>query len=435
MSDTNSLPVLVVGAGIAGVTAALESAEAGLEVLLVEAEPTIGGRVVRSHHYFPKLCPPTCGMEINTRRLERNPRVKVLTSTRVSAAQRENGQWRVKLLRAPAHVNERCTVCGACSEVCPVKVADPMNLEMSQVPAIRLSYPSAWPQRFVVDREACADGCQACVEACKYEAIDLAAAPTEEEISVSSVILATGWRPYPIEKLTELGGGRFPDVIANVHMERLASPWGPTGGKIVRPSDGEPPQRIAFVQCAGSRDVNHLHYCSAICCLASLKQALYVREQLPAAEVTIYFIDRRTPGRNESVLTKVAAEDNVRLIKGKVGKIERGPDSDLILKVEDVEAGRLAEARADLVVLATGMVPNLDEGHPWKLDKDDDGFAIDNLPEGILVAGVARRPQDVVSSVRDASGAVAKAWTIAEGRKHGTAGTDSLHWLWDRRRA
>jgi quinone-modifying oxidoreductase subunit QmoA len=433
MSESNSLPVLVVGAGIAGVSAALESAESGREVLLVEAEPTIGGRVVRSHHYFPKLCPPTCGMEINARRLERNPRVRVLCSTRVTGAERAEGHWKVKLGRAPEYVNDRCTVCGACAEVCPVKIPDPINLEMGEVPAIRLPFPSAWPQRFVIDREACQDGCQACVDACKYDAIDLAASATDEEVEVASVILATGWRPYPLEKLSELGGGRFPDVIANVNMERLASPWGPTGGKILRPSNGEPPQRVAFVQCAGSRDVNHLHYCSAVCCLASLKQALYVREQLPEAEVCIYYIDRRTPGRNEAMLTKVAAEEGVKLVKGKVGKVEAGPDGTLSLKVEDVEAGRLTEASADLVVLATGMVPNLDGGLPWKLDKDEDGFAVDNLPEGILVAGVARRPQDVAASVRDATGAAAKAWMISEGRHHGTAGTGSLHWLWDRR--
>jgi quinone-modifying oxidoreductase subunit QmoA len=433
MSESKSLPVLVVGAGIAGVSAALESAESGREVLLVEAEPTIGGRVVRSHHYFPKLCPPTCGMEINARRLERNPRVRLMCSTRVAGAERADGHWKVKLGHAPAYVNDRCTACGACAEICPVKIPDTMNLDMGEVTAIRLPFPSAWPQRFTIDREACKDGCQACVDACKYDAIDLAAGATEEELAVSSVILATGWRPYPLEKLTELGGGRFPDVIANVQMERLSSPWGPTGGKILRPSNGEAPKRVAFVQCAGSRDVNHLHYCSAVCCLASLKQALYVREQLPEAEVRIYYIDRRTPGRNEAMLTRVAAEEGVELVKGKVGQVEVGPNGGLALRVEDVEAGRLTEASADLVVLATGMVPNLDGDLPWKLDKDEDGFAIDNLPEGILVAGVARRPQDVVASVRDATGAAAKAWMISEGRHHGTAGTGSLHWLWDRR--
>jgi quinone-modifying oxidoreductase subunit QmoA len=415
MNETKSVPVLVIGAGIAGVSVAVESAEAGREVLLVESEPVIGGRVIRSYHYFPKMCPPTCGMELNTRRLERSPRVQLLTGTTVTAATRANGSWKVTLRREPAYVNDRCTACGACSEVCPAKVSDSMNLGMQEVPAIRLPYPNAWPHRFVLDRKACPDGCKACVDACEYDAVDLQAQPTEEEHEVSAVVIATGWRPYPLEKLEELGGGRFPDVIANVNMERLASPWGPTGGKILRPSNGEPPQRVAFVQCAGSRDVNHLAYCSDICCLASLKQALYVKEQLPEAEVTIYYIDRRTPGRNEELLTRMTGTEGVRLVKGKVGKVEQGSGGDLMLKLEDVESGTLEEVHADLVVLATGMVPNVGEDLPFSVKTDQDGFALDDLPGGLTVAGVARRPQDVVSSVRDATGAAARAWMAGEG--------------------
>jgi quinone-modifying oxidoreductase subunit QmoA len=416
MTEARSLPTLVVGAGIAGISAALETAECGKEVILVESAPTVGGRVVLNHHYFPKMCPPTCGMEINTRRLERNPHVRVLTGTRVSAADRSNGGWRVTLLRSPSYVNDRCTACGDCREVCPGRVSDPLNQDMCQVPAIRLPHPSAWPQRFTLDRAACPDGCQKCVEACTYDAIDLQAKEVEEQIEVASVVIATGWRPYPLDKLPELGGGRLPDVIANVHLERMVAAWGPTGGKVLRPSNGEAPRRVAFIQCAGSRDVNHLHYCSAVCCLATLKQALYVREQLPEAEVAIYYIDRRTPGRNEDLLTRLAGTEGVQLIKGKVGKVEAGPEADLVLKVEDVEAGRLTEARADLVVLATGMVPNVDDGQlPWTLTLDEDRFALDDLPAGLVVAGVARRPQDVASSVRDATGAAAKAWMAAEG--------------------
>jgi quinone-modifying oxidoreductase subunit QmoA len=417
MNDTRPLPVLVIGAGIAGVSVAVETAEAGREALLVESEPVIGGRVIRSYHYFPKMCPPTCGMELNTRRLERSPRVRVLTGTTVTAATRTNGSWKVTLDRDPAYVNDRCTACGECSEVCPVKVSDPMNQGMQEVPAIRLPYPSAWPHLFVLDREACADGCQACVDACKYDAIDLQAKATREEHEVSGVVLATGWHPYPLEKLEELGGGRFPDVIANVQLERLASNWGPTGGKILRPSNGEPPKRVAFVQCAGSRDVNHLPYCSDICCLASLKQALYVKEQLPEAEVTIYFIDRRTPGRNEELLTKMAGTEGVRLVKGKVGKVEQGSAGDLMLKLEDVDSGTLEEDHADLVVLATGMVPNIDKEMPFSVKTDQDGFALEDLAAGVTVAGVARRPQDVVSSVRDATGAAARAWMVQEGAR------------------
>jgi len=416
MTDNNSMPVLVLGAGIAGVSTALESAEAGREVLLVESTPAVGGRVVRTHHYFPKMCPPTCGMEINSRRLEKNPRIRLLTDTRITAAERVNGVWKVQLTSAPAYVNEKCTACGDCSAVCPGKVADPMNLGMCEAPAIRLPYPSAWPSRFTLDRDACPEGCKACADACRYGAIDLDAQSTEQEIEVSAVVIATGWHPYPLENLPELGGGLLPDVIANVNMERMASAWGPTAGRILCPSNGEPPKRVAFVQCAGSRDVNHLQYCSSVCCLASLKQALYVREQLPETEVVIYYIDRRTPGRNEEVLTKVAATEGVKLVKGKVGKVETDPSGGLMLKVEDVEADRLEEARADLVVLATGMVPNVgSDDLPLNLQLDEDKFAIDDLPQGLTVAGVARRPQDVASTVRDATGAAARAWAIGEG--------------------
>ena len=199
-------------------------------------------------------------------------------------------------------------------------------------------------------------------------------------------------------------------------MERMASPAGPTGGKIKRPSDGEAPTKVAFVQCAGSRDVNHLNYCSGICCLASLKQASYVKDQLPDAEVTMYYIDRRAPGRNEDVLVKTTAMEGVKLTKGKVGSIEE-VDGKLKLHVEDVENEKVIEAEADLVVLATGMVPNAaEEDLAVFTRKDDDGFVLDDMEAAVTVAGVARRPEDVAASVRDATGAAARA-LVAAGRR------------------
>jgi quinone-modifying oxidoreductase subunit QmoA len=335
----------------------------------------------------------------------------------VVAATRADGAWQVTLLRAPAYVNEKCTACGDCTDPCPVTVRDPRNM-MAESKAIRLPHPHAWPQRFTIEREACPSDCKACLDACKFAAIDLDAEEVEEKLEVSSVVIATGWRPYPLENLPELGGGKFEDVIANVGMERLASSWGPTGGKILRPSNGEPPQKVAFVQCAGSRDVNHLDYCSDVCCLASLKQALYVKEQIPEAEVTMYYIDRRTPGRNEDLLVRMAETEGVNLVKGKVGKVESGEGGELLLKVEDAEAGRLLEATADLVVLATGMVPNTTAADlPFEPKLDEDGFALEDLSSGMLVAGVARRPQDVANSVRDATGSAAKAWMAARGNQ------------------
>ena len=413
MSEAKSL--LVIGAGIAGISAALEAAEAGAEVVVVEREPCIGGRVIRSHNYFPKMCPPTCGMEINIRRIERNPRIRVLTSSQVTAADRADGKWQVTVTTDPMWINDRCTICGDCSEACTTDVDDPHNLGMAKVKAVRLPHANAWPRRFVFDRTAVSDDEAAKIkDACGYDAVDLDATATTETFEVGAVIVATGWKPYPLDKLEDLGGG-FDDVIANVHMERLAALAGPTGGKILRPSNGEAPSKVAFVQCAGSRDVNHLPYCSGICCLASLKQATYVKDQLPDAEVTMYYIDRRTPGRNEDVLLKVADIEGVNLVKGKVGRIEQANGS-LTLHLEDVDNDRLIEAQADLVVLATGMMPAAaDQDLAVFSRKDEDGFVLDDLESGVTVAGVARRPEDVASSVRDATGAAARA-LISAGR-------------------
>jgi quinone-modifying oxidoreductase subunit QmoA len=411
MSENQSL--LVIGAGIAGISAALEAAETGAEVVVVEREPYIGGRVIRSHNYFPKMCPPTCGMEINVRRIERNPRIRVLTSSEVTAAEQAGSGWKVTVSTEPAWVNDKCTGCDDCTQACSTEVDDPFNLGMCKVKAIRLPHLNAWPKRYVFDREAVADDeAKKIADACTYGAVDLDAKPTTEQFEVGAIVVATGWKPYPIEKLDDLGGG-FDDVIANVQMERLASPAGPTAGKILRPSSGEPPTKVAFVQCAGSRDVNHLPYCSGVCCLASLKQATYVKDQLPDAEVTMYYIDRRTPGRNEDVLLKVSEIEGVNLVKGKVGRIEQANGS-LKLSVEDVANDVLIEAEADLVVLATGMAPAAED-----LDlavfskKDEDGFILDDLEAGVTVAGVARRPEDVAASVRDATGAAARALVVA----------------------
>ncbi len=414
MNESSSQTLLVIGAGIAGMTAALEAAEAGRDVILVEREPSVGGRVLRIHNYFPKLCPPSCGMEINVRRLEKNPRIKTFVGAEVTGLERGDNGWSVKITVAPKYVNQNCTACGDCAKVCPAKIADTFNLGMNETTAIRLPHQDAWPKRFTLERGACPDGCKACVDACRYKAIDLDAQAAEESFEVGAVVNATGWKPYPLENLTELGGGQYKDVIANVNFERLAAPAGPTGGKIIKPSDGKPPAKIAFVQCAGSRDVNHLPYCSAVCCLASLKHAMYAKEQLPDAEVTIYYIDRRAPGRTEDVLTKAAELEGVNLVKGKVGGVEQ-TGSGLKLRLEDVEAGTILEPVVDLVVLATGMVPNLkEEKQLFGLKLDDDGFGLDDKASSLFVAGVAKRPEDVASSVRDATGAAAKAAVAAE---------------------
>ncbi|RME21958.1 MAG: CoB--CoM heterodisulfide reductase iron-sulfur subunit A family protein [Deltaproteobacteria bacterium] len=407
---SGKLPLLVIGGGIAGMTAAIEAAEAGAEVVLVESLPYLGGRVVRNHLYFPKLCPPLCGLEINLQRLTRNERIRVFTSTRIVGAERTGSKWAVELETAPQWINEKCTACGECAKVCTTEVSDPFNLEMNKVKAVRLPHPAAWPHRYVLDSDACTpDELQAIAEACPVGAVDLDASASRHTIEAGAIIVATGWQPYSPSRLDNLGAGNIADVITNVQMERMAAEDGPTGGRIQRISDARQPRKVAFVQCAGSRDVNHLPYCSGVCCLASLKQALYVKEQIPDCQVDIFYIDRRALGRNEDVLRRVEGLEGVRLIKGKAGKIQ-SDGNEIVLRLEDVESGRMLEARADLVVLATGMVPNLaSEKLPIPVAVDEDGFAVDDPQQAIFAAGVARRPEEVAATTRDATGAAAKA--------------------------
>lgn len=392
-------------------TAALEAAEAGAQVVLIEREPALGGRVAQLARYFPKLCPPSCGLEINFRRIKQNPRIRILTRARVEDITAQPGGYRLTVLVEPRYVNQACTACGKCVEVCPAEVPDPWNYGLSKRRAVYLPYPAAFPFQFVIDRSACLSGCRACQDACPYGAIELTEQPKQEVIEAAAVIVATGWSPYDASRLTHLGFGRFPDVITNAMMERLAAPDGPTGGRIVRPSDGKEPRSVVFVQCAGSRDENHLPYCSSVCCAASLKQAAYVREQCPEAEVTIFYIDIRTPGRLEDFYQQVLNGDRIRLIKGKVAKVERSAETGRLVAVaEDALSGRKLTVEADLIVLATGIVPN-SQDLPPVLARDPFGFlAIPPSEKGIYVAGCVRRPEEVAATVQDATGAALRAY-------------------------
>lgn len=401
--------LLVIGGGIAGLTAAIEAAEAGCEVYIVEREAYLGGRVARMSRYFPKLCPPYCGLEINFRRLRGNPLVHVFTLAEVERVSGSPGNFEVTVRLKPRYVDpERCTACGACVEACPAERADDFNYGMARTKAIYLPHALAVPMKYVIDGAAClGTSCGKCVPACPYDAIDLAMQPRTVTLRVGAITLATGWRPYAPDRLRYLGYGAFPDVITNVMMERLAAVNGPTQGRVVRLSDGEPARRVAFIQCAGSRDVNHLPYCSAICCLATLKQARYVLDQYPEAEVHVFYIDIRTPGEYEDFYTRVRADRRVTFHKGKVARVERDPAGALVVEAEDMEAGHKVRVPVDLVVLAAGMAPEIGPGDipGLAVSWDELGFASAPPEAGVFAVGVARRPTDVVTSARDGTAA------------------------------
>lgn len=409
----NAKAVLVIGGGISGMTAAVEAAEVGAHVILVEKEAYLGGRVMRTHRYFPKMCPPTCGFEVNVRRIRRNPRITVHTLATVEEISGSAGDFTVKIRIRPRYVTgEHCVNEGMTDALSSERLND-FNLGMDRTKAIYRPHDMAYPAGFVVDRDALSDADAAMLpDLCPPGTIDLNMAEEEHEVQVGAIIVATGWRPYDASKLDNLGFGQCSNVITNVMMERLADEGGPTGGEIVRPSDGKKAENVAFVQCAGSRDENHLPYCSAVCCMAGLKQARYLREKNECAKATVFYIDIRTVGSLEKFYYDMLDDENVSFVKGKVAKVTEQPETGkLRLDVEDTLSGDTLHQEFDLVVLATGVVPNtIDAKLPVELHADQYGFVNGSTGvDGLYAAGCAKRPCDVSRATKDSTAAVMKA--------------------------
>ncbi len=405
--------VLVVGGGISGLTASLEAAEVGYEVFLVEKNSYLGGRVAQLKYYFPKLCPPTCGLEINFRRIKDSPRISFYTLAEVQNVSGGPGNYDVTVKVSPRYVNEKCTCCGDCEKASTAKISSEFNFGMNNTKGAYLPHEMAFPMRYVLAPEIIGtDDARKCQEACKYDAIELDMQPRTVNINVGAIIWATGWKPYDATKIDNLGF-QYQNVITNMMMERLAAPSGPTGGRVARPSDNKDISRIAFVQCAGSRDENHLPYCSYICCMASLKQATYVREQYPDAVIYVFYIDIRAPGqRYEKFYRTIKDDENTFLIKGKVAEVQEDPNTkDITVVAENAVTGEKVQETVDMAVLATGMVPNTaDTKLPGGVKCDPDGFVISDLAQGGMFAtGCAVKPLDVTSSNQHATGMALKA--------------------------
>jgi quinone-modifying oxidoreductase subunit QmoA len=413
MTDERSAPgaggVLVVGGGISGLTAALEAAEVGKDVFLVEKNPYMGGRVAQLNQYFPKLCPPSCGLEINFKRIKNNRRIRMYTLTEVKSVTGAVGNYQVTLETKPRYVNNNCTACNACVEACPEERANAFNFGMDKTKAIYKAHDMAFPMKYVIDMDACTK-CGKCVEACAYQAVELDMAPKTFTVDVAAIVWATGWNPYDATKMTNLKFGSSNAIVTNMMLERLAAPGGPTDGKILRPGDNKEPASFAFVQCAGSRDENHLEYCSYICCMASLKQITYIREQYPEAQVTVFYIDLRSPGKYEKFRDKLMADEKVTFIKGKVADIIAEEDGGVTVVAENAMTTEKVRVKVDLAVLATGMEPAAKSiGAQFGLQVDGNGFIIADADKGMLAAGCAKKAADVVTSTQNSTAAALKA--------------------------
>ena len=406
--------ILVVGGGISGMTAALEAAECGKQVILVEKNPSLGGRVSQLYKYFPKLCFPTCGMEINLRRIKANRNLRVITLAEVTKVSGSPGDYTATLTLQPRYVNENCTACGACATAVDAEFDDEYNYGLSKRKGAYLPFNMAYPQRYVLDpRIIGTPDAEKAKAACKYNAVDLDMKPQTLQLKAGAVIWATGWKPYDAARIQPYGYDRYQNVITSVELERLMDPFGPTGGKLIRPSDGKEAKNVAFIQCAGSRDRNHLKHCSRICCMASLKQSTYLREKFgDAGQATIYYIDIRAIDRLEDFYTKIKQDSTVKFVKSKVASItEDKATGDVILNGVDTEGYHRYSNRHDLCVLAIGMQPSVDANQfPVPLVINANGFIEPDPKNGaVFAAGCASDALDVNRSVQHATAAALRA--------------------------
>ena len=419
---------LVIGGGIAGIQAALDVAEAGFEVLLVEKSPTIGGHMAQLSETFPTLDCSQCILTPKMVEVARHERIRLLTYSEVEEVSGFVGNYHVRIRKKPTYVDpDKCNLCGECEKVCPVRVPNEFDRGLSQRAAIYIPFPQAVPSSYTLDAEACLGleplRCSECAKVCEVGAIDYDMQEEIIEEDVGAIILATGYELYPVENMAEYGAGKVPDVIDSLTFERLLSASGPTGGEVRRPSDGKVPKEVVFIQCSGSRDPElHKPYCSKICCMYTAKHALLYRRAVPDGKAYVFYIDIRAGGKDyEEFVARAMEEERVLYLRGKVAKVFREGDKVVVWGV-DTLTGKRVEIKADLVVLAQAIVPSpgvrtlaqvlhtscLDE-HGFLKEAHPKLRPLETLTGGVFIAGAAQGPKDIPEAVAQASGAAAKA--------------------------
>ncbi|GAB4280707.1 MAG: hypothetical protein Kow0092_36320 [Deferrisomatales bacterium] len=433
--------VLVIGGGIAGITAAIDLADAGHEVVLVERLPSVGGRMLQLSETFPTLDCAQCTLTPRTVETGQHPNIRLHMYSEVVGLTGEPGAYRARIRRKAAYVDwDKCTGCGACQEKCPKKVAThPFERGVGVKKAIYTLSPQAVPNKPVIDAAHCrylTEGkCGVCAKICPVDAVDYEQTERFVEEEVAAVVVATGFELYPIAALGEYGYGTVPDVIDGLAMERMLSASGPTAGQVRRPSDGAEPKSVAFVQCVGSRDPeHHKPYCSRICCMYSAKHARLYKHKVHDGVATLFYMDLRCTGKGyEEFLQQSTEEEGLVYLRGRVSKIFRDGDR-VVLWGADTLSGQPVEVAADLVVLATALVPNPEQAELARvlgIAVDANGFfqeahykvgSVDTGREGIFVAGCAQGPRDIADTVAHASAAASRVQVFLSRRARGEGG-------------
>jgi heterodisulfide reductase subunit A len=414
--------VVVIGGGVAGCQAALDLANQGLLVHLVEREPSIGGRMAQLDKTFPTNDCSMCILSPKMVEVSRHPRIVVHTLAEVTLVEGERGRFSVTITRHPRYVDEGlCNGCGDCVEVCPVEVYNRFDAGIGVRKAIYTPHAQAVPNVVVKDPVHCIE-CGLCYDICGLDAIRREDSDREETIEAAAVVLATGYDPIDPRCKPQYRYGEEPDVITSLELERMINASGPTGGHLRRLSNGMPPASVVFIQCVGSRDVAQGRpWCSAVCCMQAIKNAQLIKEKLPETEVAICYMDVRAHGKGYEEYYERARNLGIRFVRGMPGEVQRSATGPVRLQVEDTFTGDMLLLEPDLVVLSIGLQPSSGAdvlAGVAGVDLEDSGFyrsaddlfnAVEAGRGGIYLAGAGLGPKDIPDSVAQGGAAAARA--------------------------
>jgi heterodisulfide reductase subunit A len=423
----------IVGGGVSGIYAAHELAESGFKVYIIDEKPTIGGRMLLLDKTFPTNDCAMCILSPKMVEVARHPNIEILTLTEIVKISGNVGNFEITLKQKPRYVTDKCSACGNCTNSCPVEVSNEFEEGLTWRKAIYIPIPQAIPTKYLIDRKNCLgvdpNTCARCKTACSLQAIDYNQNEIEFKINVGSLIIACGAETFdPSLQLSY--NYRHKNVITSMEFERLLNASGPTGGEIVKPSDGSKPKKIAFIQCVGSRDPSRLReLCSAVCCMYASKEAIVAKEHDPELDITIFFIDIRAHGKGFEQFIDRAKDLGIKYIRCKDVEVKSKPQSDIIsLLYEDPEDNTLKSVDLDLVILSVGLMPSktLDTlSKITNLQLNEYGYIntklerpIETNIEGVYVCGCAQGPKDIPDCVAQALGTAAKAKTVLYSAKN-----------------
>ena len=418
---------LVVGGGIAGINAALDLAEMGFKVYLLEKTESIGGHMAALDKTFPTLDCSICIEGPKMVDVGRHPNIQIISNADLLNVSGYVGNFKVKIRKNPRYViADRCTGCGECKDVCPIEFPNEWDMNLGTRKAISVPFDQAVPLIYTLNKDYCIE-CYKCIDACgAREAINFDQKPEEIELDVGAIVVSTGYDVYLPYDMPLLGYGKYSNVITSMEFERLILAAGPTGGKVIRASDGQKPHTVAFIQCVGSRDKNKYPYCSNFCCMYTLKHVVQLKEKYKEnMEVYVFYIDIRSPGKGYEEFYDRAREQGVNFMRGRVSHIIEVPETkNLLIHAEDSNLGQPIEIEAELVVLATASIAKKGSDEMARilnLTRGADGFFMESHPklkpldaptDGIFFAGACQGLKDIPYSVSQGSGAASKAATV-----------------------